>query len=88
MKINFKVKNRYFKRLVHELETQCKFYKKSNYAFRKPRKQPTKYKFRYGDKLLELVTKYRYLRISFDENLNFSECALLYLTQLEELLEI
>ena len=43
--------------------------------FRKPRRQPTKYKFRYCDKFLELVAKYRYLGTIFDKNLNFIECA-------------
>ena len=43
--------------------------------FRKSRKRPTKSKFMFGDKEIEMVAKYKYLGIIFDENLNFTECA-------------
>ena len=43
--------------------------------FRKTRRKRTNFKFSFGNKLLELVPKYRYLGVIFDENLNFNECA-------------
>ena len=43
--------------------------------FRKSRKRLTKFNFMFGDKPIEMVSKYRYLGIIFDENLNFTECA-------------
>ena len=33
-----------------------------------------KFKFRFGNNVLELVPKFRYLGVIFDENLNFNEC--------------
>ena len=44
--------------------------------FRRPRKKITSFEFRFGDKLIEVVAKYRYLGVIFDENLNFRECAI------------
>ena len=43
--------------------------------FRKSRKQLTKFRFIFGDKELQMVKKYKYLGIIFDETLNFTECA-------------
>ena len=43
--------------------------------FRKSRRKLTKFKFSFGNNVLELVPKYRYLGVIFDENLNFNECA-------------
>ena len=43
--------------------------------FRNVRKCQTKYKFIYDDKILNVVTEYKYLGVIFDEHMTFTKCS-------------